>query len=68
MIEGGSPNQLIRLGVTKKALEVGTMLVIDGYRARDGGNRAVARNFTLVDGTRLFVGGSAPGADGSPPK
>ncbi|NOT27206.1 MAG: hypothetical protein HOP16_14005 [Acidobacteria bacterium] len=60
MIEGGSPNQLIRLGVTKNTLAVGTELLVDGYLARAGGNKGVARNFTLLDGRRLFLGGSAP--------
>jgi hypothetical protein len=64
MVEGGSPNQLIRMGVTKKSVPVGTELVIDGYRARDGTNKAVGRDFTFPDGRRLFLGGSAPGAQG----
>lgn len=62
MIEGGSPNQLIRLGVTKNTLAVGTELLIEGYLAKDGTNKGVGRNFTLADGKRLFLGGSAPGA------
>ena len=61
MVEGGSPNQLIRQGVTKKTVQVGTQLVIEGYQAKDGTNKAVGRNFVLADGTRLFLGGSAPG-------
>jgi hypothetical protein len=64
MIEGGSPNQLIRLGVTKKTVTVGTELRIDAYQAKDGTNKAVGRNFVLADGKRLFLGGSAPGGGG----
>jgi hypothetical protein len=64
LVEGGSPNQLIRLGVTKKTLAVGTEFTIEGYQARDGTNKAVGRNFLLSDGKRLFLGGSAPGAGG----
>jgi len=63
LIEGGSPNQLIRLGVTKNTLKVGTEFLIEGYQARDGTNKAVGRNFQLPDGTRFLFGGSAPGAD-----
>jgi hypothetical protein len=63
MIEGGSPNQLIRLGVTKNTLTIGTELVIEGYLAKDGTNKAVGRNFTFADGRRLFLGGSVPGGD-----
>jgi hypothetical protein len=62
MIEGGSPNQLIRLGVTKNTLKVGTQFTVEGYQARDGTNKAVGRNFILADGSRYLFGGSAPGA------
>src|SRR5262245_10539107 len=51
-IEGGSPNQLIRLGVTKESVPIGTMLKIDAYQAKDGTNTAVGRDFTLPDGKR----------------
>ena len=68
LIEGGSPNQLIRLGVTKNTLSVGTELLIEGYLARDGTNKGVGRNFTFADGRRMFLGGSAPGAGGADSK
>jgi hypothetical protein len=68
LVEGGSPNQLIRLGVTKKTLSVGTEFIIEGYQARDGTNKAVGRNFLFADGRRLFLGGSAPGAGGAEEK
>jgi hypothetical protein len=64
MIEGGSPNQLIRMGVTKNTVPIGTHLIIDAYHAKDGTNKAVGRNFVLPNGQRLFLGGSAPGAQG----
>ena len=57
-IEGGSPNELIRNGVTKNTVEVGTVLSIEGYLAKDGTEKAVGRNFVLEDGSRLFLGGS----------
>jgi len=69
MIEGGSPNTLIRLGVTKYTVKIGTELTIEGYQAKEASNKAVGRNFVLPDGTRLFlslssaVPGGAPGAD-----
>jgi hypothetical protein len=65
MIEGGSPNQLIRMGVTSKTVPVGTELVVEGYQAKDGTNKGVGRNFLLSDGKRLFLGGSA-GGTGTP--
>jgi len=64
LIEGGSPNQLIRLGVTKNTLSVGAELVIEGYLAKDGTNKGVGRNFTFTDVRRLFLGGSAPPGGG----
>jgi hypothetical protein len=72
MIEGGSPNQLIRLGVTKNTLKMGTEITVEGYRSRDGTNKIVGRNFVLGGGERLFLGGSAanvkPGESNAPPK
>src|SRR5258706_6715078 len=41
MIEGGSPNSLIRQGVTKLSLQIGMELIIEGYRAKDASNTAV---------------------------
>ena len=55
MIEGGSPNQLIKNGVTKNTLAVGTELTIEGYQAKDGTNKGVGRNLLLTDGRRLFL-------------
>src|SRR5688572_5911120 len=59
-IEGGTPNTLFRMGVTQKSLPVGTEILVDGYRSRDGANRANGRDVTLPDGKKLFLGGSAP--------
>jgi hypothetical protein len=67
LVEGGSPNQLIRMGVTKTTVPIGTELTIEGYQAKDGTNKAVGRNFVLADGKRLFLGGSA-GAVSDPSK
>ena len=62
MVEGGSPNALFRLGFTKDSLPPGTEIVVEGFQAKDGANRAVGANLTFADGKRLFMGGSAPGA------
>ena len=60
LIEGGSPNELIRNGVTKNTLTIGTELTIEGYSAKDGSAKGVGRNFLVAGGERLFLGGSAP--------
>jgi len=64
MIEAGSPNALYRLGYNKNMLPVGTVIVVDGYHAKDNSNRGVGKDLTFTDGKRLFLGGSAPGAHG----
>jgi Family of unknown function (DUF6152) len=70
MVEGGSPNSLLRLGITKNSLPVGTEIVVDGYQARDHTlKRANGRNITYADGRKLFFGSSGTGAprDGADP-
>jgi hypothetical protein len=62
MIEGGSPNALVRQGVTKASVPVGSELSIEGYQARDGSNRAVGRDIKFTDGRALFFGSSSPTA------
>ena len=62
MIEGGTPNTLVRRGLKKSDLPAGTVIVVDGYRAKDGGFRANGKNITLPDGRQLFLGSSGTGA------
>ena len=59
-IEGGTPNTLFRMGINQNSLPVGTEIIVDGYRSRDGANRANGRDVTLPDGRKLFLGGSTP--------
>lgn len=58
MVEGGSPNSLLRRGITKASVPIGAELTIEGYQARDGTNRAVGRNITFSNGRALFFGGT----------
>lgn len=69
MIEGGTPNTLFRRGFTKTSLVYGTVIVVDGYQAKDGSLRANGRDLTLPDGKKLFLGSSGTGAprDGKDP-
>jgi Family of unknown function (DUF6152) len=68
MVEGGSPNALLRLGFTKNAVLPGMEIAVEGYQAKDGSNTAVGRSLTLANGKKLFLGSSAPGAEGEPKK
>lgn len=62
MIEAGSPNVLLRRGITKTTLTPGTRVVVDGYQAKDGSMRANGRDITLPGGRKLFLGSSGTGA------
>jgi hypothetical protein len=68
MVEGGSPNALLRLGFAKSALPPGSEVVVEGFQAKDGSNRAVGQIVEFADGRKLFLGGSAPGANGDTDK
>ncbi|MBN1237622.1 MAG: hypothetical protein JXB36_03925 [Gammaproteobacteria bacterium] len=63
MIEGGSPNALVRRGITKRSIPIGSELTIRGYQARDGSHRAVGRDIKFADGRALFFEGT-PVPDG----
>jgi hypothetical protein len=69
MVEGGTPNTLLRRGVTRESLKVGTEIVVDGYQSKDRSNRANGRDVTFTDGKKLFMGSSGTGApkDGRDP-
>jgi hypothetical protein len=58
MVECGSPNTLLRRGLTKASVASGQEIVVDGYQAKDGTNRANGRDVTLPDGRKLFLGTS----------
>src|SRR5262245_28554898 len=60
MVEGGSPNILLRRGFSKESLLPGTEITVEGYRAKNGEKRANGSNITCKDGKRLFLGGSNP--------
>ena len=60
--EAGTPSVLFRRGFTRKSLLPGTVVVIDGYRAKDGSRRANGRDITFEDGSKLFMGSSGIGA------
>jgi hypothetical protein len=69
MIEGGTPNTLLRRGFSKTSLPPGTEIVVDGYQAKDGSFKANGRDLTFPDGRKLFMGSSGTGAprDGRDP-
>jgi hypothetical protein len=69
MVEGGTPNTLLRRGINRNSLTPGTEIVVDGYQSKDRSNRANGRDVTFPDGKKLFMGSSGTGAprDGRDP-
>ena len=61
-IETGTPNTLLRRGLTKETLKNGTVITVDGYQSKDGSLRANGRDLTLPNGQTLFLGSSGTGA------
>jgi len=66
MIEGGTPNTLVRRGFTKASLQPGTEITVEGFRAKNGANRANGADLILPDGRRLFMGSSGTGSPKDP--
>jgi hypothetical protein len=62
MIEGGTPNALMRRGLKRDSLPVGTVIVVSGYQAKDGTFKANGRDLTFPDGHKLFLGSSGTGS------
>jgi hypothetical protein len=63
MVEGGTPNVLVRRGLRRECVPVGSQLIVDGYRAKDHTlKRANGRDVTFPDGRKFFMGSSGTGA------
>ncbi|MDE0348547.1 MAG: DUF6152 family protein [Gammaproteobacteria bacterium] len=73
MLEAGTPNTLLRRGLTRTILTAGTEVVVRGYQSKDQVCNPMCwgsgRDITFPDGTRLFMGSSGTGAprDGADP-
>jgi hypothetical protein len=73
MVEGGTPNTLLRAGINRDSLKAGTEIVVRGYQSKDKACtpicKANGRDVTFPDGRKLFMGSSGTGApkDGSDP-
>ena len=68
MVEGATPNTLLRRGFTRDTVKAGTEITIVGYQAKSGAHRANGRDLILADGSHLFMGSSETGAPGDPAK
>jgi hypothetical protein len=66
-IEGGPPTNLFRNGITKSTLPVGSEIKVFAYQAKSGESKCVGVFVEYLDGRKVFMGGSAPGANGQTP-
>ena len=66
MVEGGTPNTLLRAGIDRNSLKPGTEIVVRGYQSKDKACtpicKANGRDVTFPDGRKLFMGSSGTGA------
>jgi hypothetical protein len=62
MVEGGTPNTLLRRGLSRDSILPGTNIVVDGYQSKDRSARANGRDITFEDGRKFFMGSSGTGA------
>ena len=62
-VEGGTPNTLLRRGLRRDCLTIGTHVIVDGYQTKDHSlKRANGRDITFADGSKIFLGSSGTGA------
>jgi DNA/RNA endonuclease YhcR with UshA esterase domain len=52
---GAPPGSLMRRGITKDVLKIGSVVNVTGARARDGSNNASSRSVTFADGRNVFT-------------
>ena len=62
MVEGGTPNTLLRRGLSRVSIPIGAMIIVDGYQSKDRSARANGRDITFADGRKFFMGSSGTGA------
>lgn len=73
MVEGGTPNTLLRAGLNRNTLQPGTEIIVRGYQSKDRicepACKANGRDITFTNGEKIFMGSSGTGApdDGADP-
>jgi len=60
-IEAGSPNALLRRGLRQTDFPIGSELIIDGYRAKNGSPTANGTTVKFADGRNFFLGAAYEG-------
>jgi len=52
---GGAPGQLMRRGITRETLKIGSEVVVEGFRAKDASNNGFGQKVTYPDGRNVFT-------------
>ena len=52
---GGAPGQLMRRGINRDALKIGSEVVVEGFRAKDASNNGFGQKVTYPDGRNVFT-------------
>ena len=61
-IEAGSPNAMLRKGLRRTDFTIGSEVVINGFRAKNGTPSASGRTVKFADGRNFFMGSTGTGA------
>jgi len=56
-VSGGAPGQLMRRGINKDVLQIGAVVAVEGFQARDGSKNMTGRRVTFADGRNVFTAG-----------
>jgi hypothetical protein len=54
-LSGGAPGQLMRRGITKDLLQIGSTVIVEGFRAKDRSNNGFGRSITYPDGRNVLT-------------
>ena len=59
-IEAGAPNALIRRGLRLTDFPIGSALIVEGYRSKNGSPTANGKTVKFTDGRNFFLGAADP--------
>jgi hypothetical protein len=64
-VEAGGPNALLRRGLRQTDFPIGSEVIVEGYRAKNGSPTANGTTVKFTDGRNFFLGASEPQQGGS---
>lgn len=67
-IEAGGPNALLRRGLRQTDFPIGSEVIVEGYKAKNGSPTANGSTVKFTDGRNFFLGASDAPAQGAAPR